>query len=43
MNKQAQTDNLVQLWLAPVAATYEPAQLTAYEALLDAEERARWR
>lgn len=42
MNTQAQEDNRVQLWLAPVAASYAAAQLAAHEALLDGEERARW-
>lgn len=36
-------NDYVQLWFAPVAATYEAAQLAAHETLLDVEERARWR
>jgi 4'-phosphopantetheinyl transferase len=43
MNTQQHTDNRVQLWLAPVAATYDDSVLAAYEALLDVEERVRWR
>jgi 4'-phosphopantetheinyl transferase len=43
MNTQVQTDNRVQLWLAPVAAAYDDSVLAAHEALLDVEERVRWR
>jgi 4'-phosphopantetheinyl transferase len=43
MNTQAKTDNRIQLWLAPVAGTYDAAQLAAHETLLDVEERVRWR
>lgn len=42
MNAQAEKDNQVQLWLAPVAPAYDAAVLTRYESLLNAEERARW-
>lgn len=38
----SKADNRVQLWLAPVAATYDAARLAAYESLLSADERARW-
>jgi len=41
MNTQTTVDR-IELWLAPVAATYAAAQLAAYEGLLDAEERTRW-
>ncbi len=43
MNMSAQTDNKVHLWLAPVAQSYDAAVLAQHEALLDVEERARWR
>jgi 4'-phosphopantetheinyl transferase len=43
MNTQAQTGNLVQLWFAPVAASYDAARLAAYETLLKGDELARWR
>lgn len=43
MNTQAQTDNRVQLWFAPLAAAYDAARLAAHEALMDGTERARWR
>jgi 4'-phosphopantetheinyl transferase len=42
MNTQTKTDNRVQLWLAPLAASYDPAQLAAHEILLSPEERVRW-
>jgi 4'-phosphopantetheinyl transferase len=32
----------VDLWLAPLAANYDAAQLTYFETLLDVGERARW-
>jgi 4'-phosphopantetheinyl transferase len=43
MNTQAHTDNQVRLWFAPVAASYDAAQLAAYASLLNADENARWR
>lgn len=42
MNMSTRTDNRVQVWLAPVAASYDSAVLARYEALMDAEEHARW-
>jgi 4'-phosphopantetheinyl transferase len=42
MNTQIHTDNRVQLWFAPVAASYDEGQLAAYASLLDAGERMRW-
>lgn len=42
MNNKTLTENSVQLWLAPVAMTYDVAQLAAYETLLNDDERARW-
>jgi 4'-phosphopantetheinyl transferase len=42
MNMSARTDNRVQLWLAPVAVSYDGAVLARYEALMNADERARW-
>lgn len=35
-------ENHVQLWLAPVLPAYDAAVLARHEALLNAEERARW-
>jgi 4'-phosphopantetheinyl transferase len=43
MTTPAHTENRVQLWLAPVAASYDAALLAAHESLLDAAESARWR
>jgi 4'-phosphopantetheinyl transferase len=43
MNTPVQSDNRVQLWLAPVAQIYEPAVLARYESLLSTDECARWR
>jgi 4'-phosphopantetheinyl transferase len=34
--------NCVDLWLAPLASSYDAAQLASFETLLDAGERARW-
>lgn len=42
MNTQIHTENSVQLWLAPLAQSYDDTVLAAHEALLDADERARW-
>lgn len=42
MKTQAHTDNRVQLWFAPVGTSYDAAQLAAYEALMNADETARW-
>lgn len=43
MQSEALTEDGVELWLAPVAATYDAAQLAAYETLLSVDEQARWR
>lgn len=38
----AQAENQVQVWLAPVTPVYDAAVLVRHEALLNAEERTRW-
>ncbi len=43
MNANVPIDNKVHLWLAPVAQVYDAAVLARHEALLNVEERARWR
>src|SRR5690606_1030385 len=42
MNTHAHMEDRIQLWFVPVAAAAGPEQVAGYEALLDAEERARW-
>ncbi|MEY4641712.1 MAG: hypothetical protein RLZZ227_1706 [Pseudomonadota bacterium] len=42
MNIQIHAENSVQLWLAPLAQSYDESVLADYEALLDVDERARW-
>ena len=43
MQSEALTEDCVELWLAPVAATHYATQLAGYQALLSVDEQARWR